>query len=86
MIHASKTPDKKAMKEFGFETLPVGVIVGKAVLRDVRHYRSSKELMKDKNLHLASEKWGKYGFVLENVQRVKELPCKGSLNFWEFKK
>lgn len=86
LIHASKIPDEVSMKEFGFNTLPAGCIVGKAELVDVKHYTNTKELMKDKKLHIASSAWGKYGFVLENVQRVKEIPCKGSLNFWEFKK
>ena len=86
LIHASKTVDEDAMKEFGFSTLPTGCIVGKAFLKGVKHYSSSSEHKKDKRFHLASEKWGKYGFILENVQRVKEIPCKGSLNFWEFKR
>lgn len=84
-IHASKAPDKKAMKEFGFEDLPTGMIVGKAVLKEVKHYKNSAEHKKDRNLHLASEAWGRYGFVLNNVHRVKEIPAKGKLNFWEFK-
>ncbi|MFH1503449.1 MAG: ASCH domain-containing protein [Candidatus Diapherotrites archaeon] len=86
LIHASKIPDKESMRRFGFDNLPFGVIVGEAELADVKKYKDAKEFNKDKDLHLAEESWGDFGFVLKNVKRVKEIPCKGSLNFWEFKK
>lgn len=84
LIHASKIPYKKAMEEFGFDNLPCGYIVGKAKLIDVKKYGNKKEHDKDKKLHLASNKWGNYGFVLKNVKRMNKIPCKGKLNFWEF--
>ena len=84
-IHASKIPDKKAMKKFGFDSLPLGFIVGKAKLIDVKKYKTKKEHDKDKNFHLASNSWGNYGFILKNVKRIKPIPAKGKLNFWEFK-
>jgi predicted transcriptional regulator len=84
-IHASKVPDAKAMKEFGFKDLPTGAIVGKADLVDVKEYKTDSEHKKDRKLHLASKDWGKYGFILFNVRRVAQIPCNGSLNFWEFK-
>ena len=84
LIHASKIPDEKAMKELGFNILPTGAILGKAELIDVKHYKNKKELMKDKHLHLADGDWGEWGFVLRKVQRIKEIPCRGNLNFWEF--
>ncbi len=85
LIHSSKIPDKKAMKEFGFENLPCGFIVGKAKLIYVKKYETEKEHHKDKNLHLASDSWGNYGFILKDVKRIKPIPAKGQLNFWEFK-
>jgi len=85
LIHTSKVPDEKAMKEFGFDKLSCGCIVGKAKLVDVKKYSNEEEHKKDKDLHLASKFFGNYGFILENVERVKEIPCKGSLGFWEFK-
>lgn len=86
LLHASQTPDAKAMKHFGFATLPAGCIVGKATLLDVKHYHNEREHAKDQHLHLATRFWGMYGFVLKDVQRFKEpIPCKGSLNFWEFR-
>jgi len=84
LIHASKKPDEKAMKEFGFGNLPCGFIVGKATLTDVKKYENKKEHKKDKELHLDSDAWGKFGFILKNVKRINPIPAKGKLNFWEF--
>ncbi len=85
LIHASKVPDKEVMKKFGFKKLSCGCVVGKAKLIDVKKYNNEEEHNKDKNLHLASSKWGNYGFVLGDVKRIKEIPCKGNLGFWDFK-
>ena len=82
-IHASKVPDKEAMEKFGFDSLPLGVLVGEAELKDVKMYMGDEDVDKDKKLHLASSKWGKYGFVLENVRRTESKECKGKLGFWE---
>ncbi len=86
LIHASKSADKGAMKRFGFKELPLGRIVGKAFLKDVKKYEDKSDFANDKNLHLANSTYGNYGFILENVKRVKEIECKGALNFWEFDK
>ena len=83
LIHASKNPDSKAMKQFGFSELPTGGIVGQAALVDVKQYLSSEEHAKDKNKHLASDVWGNYGFILENTKRLPIKPCKGKLNFFD---
>lgn len=85
LIHASKIPDSKSMKKFGFDKLPVGVIVGEAELKEVKKYEKEKEHKKDMNKHLANSSWGKYGFVLENIKRIDPIPAKGMLGFWEFK-
>jgi len=84
LIHSSKIPDAKAMKEFGFDSLPVGFIVGKANLINVKKYKNEEEHRKDKDKHLASSEWGNYGFVLENPERINPIPAKGKLNFWDF--
>lgn len=84
LIHASKNVDKNAMKEFGFVELPLGKIVGKAFLKEVKRYFSSEEFKKDQNLHLSSSDWGLYGFILEGVSRVDEILCNGKLGFWDF--
>ena len=86
LIHASKIPDSEAMKRFGFDKLPVGVIVGEAELVDVKKYENDKEHKKDEKNHLANSVWGKYGFVLKNVKRVKLVEARGMLGFWESNK
>jgi ASC-1-like (ASCH) protein len=85
IIHASKVPDMNAMKRFGFENLPTGMIIGKAKLVDVKYYKSDEEFLKDKSLHLATSDWGNFGFLLADVERLENpLEARGSLNFWEF--
>jgi len=83
-VHASKIPDSKSMKKFGFTELPVGCIVGKATLIDVKHYANDVERKKDVGLHLASGDWGDYGFLLKNASRIKPISVNGKLNFWEY--
>ena len=84
-VHASKVPDEIAMKKFGFNELPCGFIVGKVTLANVKKYNNEIEHNKDNNLHLASSAWGNYGFVLEKPERIKPIPYKGQLNFFEVK-
>ena len=85
LIHSSKVPDAKNMKKFGFDVLPSGFILGRANLANVKVYSSDKEFIKDKDKHLATKDWGRFGFILKNVKRFEPLPAKGQLNFWEFK-
>lgn len=85
LIHASKIPDSKAMKRFNFKKLPTGMIVGEAELIDIKAYPTEEEHKKDKDKHLASSFWGKYGFILKNPKRIKPVSIKGRLGFWDFK-
>lgn len=82
-IHASQRPDRKAMRKFGFQELPCGCIVGKALLKEVKEYESTDEFWKDRDKHLAGMQWGKYGFILENAEQIYPIPAKGALGFWE---
>lgn len=86
LIHASKIPDKKNMKRFGFEELPCGFIVGRAKLVDVKRYKNDEEFFKDKHLHPATKNMGRYGFILKDIERINKIPAKGQLNFWDFEK
>jgi predicted transcriptional regulator len=87
LIHSSKIPDKKAMKQFGFNEKPLGFIIGKAILVDVKEYKTEKEFNADKHLHLATSEFGKFGFILSHPKRINPIiPAKGSLNFWNFNK
>ena len=81
LIHTSKMSDLKAMKEFGFKKLPNGFIIGKAKLINVKKYDNEEEFNLDKDKHLATVDWGKYGFILANPQRIKPISAKGNLNF-----
>ena len=84
LIHASKVPDKEAMQRFCFTKLPTGQIVGEANLIDIKKYEDESEHKADKDKHLADSSWGRYGFVLKNVKRIKPIEAKGKLGFWEF--
>ncbi|MBS3071339.1 ASCH domain-containing protein [Candidatus Pacearchaeota archaeon] len=84
LVHSSKISDKEAMKKFDFDNLPLGFIVGKAELVDVKKYTNENEHKKDKNFHLANPSFGRFGFVLKNPKRVKPIPAKGKLGFWDF--
>ena len=86
LIHASKNPDKEAMKQFGFEDLPCGYIVGKAELVDVKKYLTKKNFKNDKDKHLTTEDFGDYGFILKNIKRVNLISARGMLGFWDFNK
>jgi len=83
-IHASRIPDKEAMKKFGFKDLPCGFILGKANLMDVKIYDNEKEFLRDSDRHLASNmKFGKYGFIINNVKKIEPTEHKGKLGFFE---
>lgn len=85
LIHSSKKADPEAMLKFGFKELPLGAIVGKATLIDVKEYSSELEHAKDRSKHLASSTWGNKGFVLSDAVRLKKpIYCKGALNFWKY--
>ncbi|MCW8966317.1 MAG: ASCH domain-containing protein [Candidatus Pacearchaeota archaeon] len=87
LVHASLSPEKKAMERFGLENLPCGFIVGKAKLVDVKKYLDEEEFEKDKNKHLANKNWGSFGFALEDAEKFdKPIPAKGKLGFWEHNK
>jgi hypothetical protein len=89
LVHASKNPDLNAMNKFRFKenSLPLGFIIGKAELVEVKHYKNKDEFNNDKDKHLADATWGEYGFVLKNARRLDKLvEAKGSLGFWEFEK
>ncbi|RMF93029.1 MAG: ASCH domain-containing protein [Candidatus Schekmanbacteria bacterium] len=87
-IHASKTIDKEACNEFGIDpsSLAVGAIVGKATIVDVKEYYTKDQFMKDNSKHLAGF-YGfmrpMFGFILEDIERIKPIPQKGALKFFE---
>ena len=82
-IHASKTPDKKAMQRFGFSELPAGFVVGVAELADVIEY-NKKSWQKENRSCAGWMPYRKYGPVLKNVRRIKPISAKGKLGFWDY--
>ena len=84
LIHASQTPDKKEMERFGFSHLPLGCIVGKVILKEVKKYTTPEHFLEDQDKHLASQEWGTYGFILIDAQRLPQVAVKGKLGFWDY--
>jgi len=84
LVRASKNIDKDAMAVFGFSELPLGCIVGKVELTNVKEY--GDDFNEDSDKHLANkDEWGNYGFVLDNACRLKNVEHKGMLGFWDSK-
>lgn len=87
-IHAGKAAYKGFERYLGVDCakVPRGAIVGTAELIDVKEYATDKDVERDVGKHCARGYCpGKkvYGFVLENVKRMKPIPYKGQLNFFE---
>lgn len=87
LMHTSKKIEEDAAKNFGLHAkeLDIGAIVGYANLADVVVYKGSEEFLKDNKLHLSlkeREKYPVYGFVLDNVRRIKPVKYKGQLGFF----
>ena len=86
LVHASLSPNKDAMKRLGFDDLPLGCIVGKATLVDVKRYASKEEFAQDAEKHFATQGWydeRAKGFILKDAQRLSLKKMKGQLNFFE---
>ena len=96
LIHAGMNVSLGACKRFGFdpENLTKGAVVGKAVLISVKEYLTDEDYLKDSDKHFGSKEgleefgWSgkkKYGFVLENVERVNPpISLKGQLGFFNY--
>lgn len=94
-IYAARKDTKDlVVKEFGFENLPMGVIIGKAFIKDVKKYTTDKDFYKDSLLHLATRKlielegWvlkNKYGYIISKVKRLKPIPYRGMPGFFPVK-
>ncbi len=90
LIHASRVPDGRAMKKFGFEKddLPLGAVIGKAKLIGCKEYRTKADFAGDRKLHLSVDYTGEhvFGFILESPIRFsRPIPIKGRLGLFELK-
>jgi hypothetical protein len=55
LVHASRNIDKEKCKSLGIDytKLSIGMIIGRAILYDVKKYDNKALFMKDKNRHYA---------------------------------
>jgi len=89
LIHASKNMNKEKCKSLGIDytKLGIGMIIGRAILYDVKKYDNKTEFMKDKNRHYADASIFDsymYGFKIKNTQRLRHpIPFSGKLGFFE---
>ena len=90
-IHAGLGVDKEGMKRFEYLHLdyPQGQIIAKCKMTDcVLMDEKQKELLKEKDPIVyqgAIESQSKeYGFHLEEIEKIKPIPAKGKLSFWEY--
>lgn len=85
LIRSGKRVDADKIRELGWKkSLETGKVLGSAVLKKVICYDSKEKFMQDYNKHLSRNfKNPTYGFVLEDVKRVKPCPLRGQLGFYE---
>jgi hypothetical protein len=89
LIHASKNVNKERCKFLGIDhtKLCIGMIIGRAILYDIKKYDNKTHLMRDKNSHYADANIFDsymYGFMIKNAQRLRHpIPYSGKLGFFE---
>jgi hypothetical protein len=90
LIHSPMKIKSQDCKRLGInETdLRTGAIIGKAMIYDVKTYKTKKELNDDKKYHFAlgdpSDR--KFGFLLKNAKEFRvPIPCKGKLGFFDIR-
>lgn len=93
LIHAGKGIDKKAMEKYKHLNLeyPSGCIIAKATITDCIYVDEKlKQKLKAKNeliYHNVLRKdstFNGYGFKLENIEKIKNIPINGKLSLWEY--
>lgn len=93
LIHAGKGIDKKAMKRYEHLDLeyPSGCIIAKAKIVDCVYVDDElKKELRDKNplvyygILKADSDWDGYGFKLENVEKIENIPVNGKLSLWDY--
>lgn|SRR5574341_705906 len=87
LIHASQKLDKEICQLYDIDTdsLVRGAVIGKAVLYDVKEYKSKREFLADKNRHLVPARYAdhKYGFMIKDAVRFdKPIYMLGRLGFF----
>lgn len=90
LVHAARRIFEHDCIKLGIDPKNVvtGKIIGKVNLVGTKKYNTIEEFRKDFDKHKAEDRWFRtpcYGFILEDPQRIKPFPAKGSLNFFEVK-
>jgi predicted transcriptional regulator len=88
LIHAPTKIRIQDCRRLGLDaaSLEVGVIVGKAILYDIKEYHTKKEWMQDRKHHLAGSEFSgsKFGFMLKSAKKFAiSIPYKGQLGFFD---
>ena len=92
VVHASKNVNKEKCKSLDIDhtKLNIGMIVGTAILYDVKKYDNKTQLMGDKNRHHADANIFDsymYGFLISNAHRFRHpIRFSGKLGFFEVDK
>ena len=91
-IHAGLGMDKEAMKKFEYLHLdyPQGKIIAKCNMVDcILIDDKMKKVLKEKNQVIYEKTINidhtVYGFQLNSIKKIKPIPAKGKLSFWEYK-
>jgi hypothetical protein len=88
LIHSSKQIDIEACKYFKIDpkSLITGALIGKAKIVGSKEYSKPKQYAEDNSRHAAAFlgfSRPKYGFILENIERIEPKPFKGALGFFK---
>ena len=70
-----------------YTKLNIGMVIGRAIIYDVKKYDNKVQFIKDKNMHLADSSLFDsyiYGFKIKNAQQLKRrITFDGRLGFFE---
>jgi hypothetical protein len=89
LVHASKNVNREKCESLDIDhtKLSSGMIIGMAILYDVKKYDNRTQFMRDKNRHYAEANFFDsymYGFKIKNAQRLRHpIPFSGKLGFFE---
>lgn len=89
-IHTSSTifkgDNSKAFKYINKEDLVFGYIICKCKLVDcIEMTDEFISTVDSKELELGVYSNGRYAWVLEDIEPINKIPCRGKLNIWEYK-
>lgn len=90
LIHAGFGVDKDALAKYQHLNLDYqqGCIIAKATLVDCIFFdNTNKNILNNQPVYqniAEDHTWQGYGFKLENIKKIKPIPIKGKLSFWNY--